>query len=55
VAVLVSSHFLHDLQTYVDQVVIIQRKVLWAGHWPNPSEPSLENLFKRTTRDIGIS
>ncbi len=55
VAVLVSSHFLHDLQTYVDQVVIIQRKVLWAGQWPNPSEPSLENLFKRATRDIGIS
>ena len=55
VAVLVSSHFLHDLQTYVDKVVIIQRKVLWAGMWPNSSEPSLENLFKRVTRDIGIS
>lgn len=55
VAVLVSSHFLHDLQTYVDKVVIIQRRVLWSGPWPNPSEPSLEDLFRRTTRDIGIS
>lgn len=55
VAVLVSSHFLHDLQTYVDKVVIIQRSVLWSGPWPNPSEPSLEDLFRRTTRDIGIS
>lgn len=55
VAVLVSSHFLHDLQTYVDKVVIIQRSVLWSGPWPNPSEHSLEDLFRRTTRDIGIS
>ena len=54
-AVLVSSHFLHDLQTYVDKVVIIQRSVLWSGPWPNPSEHSLENLFRRTTRGIGIS
>lgn len=55
VAVLVSSHFLNDLQTYVDKVVIIQRSVLWSGKWPNPEEPSLEELFKRTTKDIGIS
>ena len=55
VAVLVSSHFLNDLQTYVDKVVIIQRSVLWAGKWPNPVEPSLEELFKRTTKGIGIS
>lgn len=54
-AVLVSSHFLHDLQTYVDKVVIIQRSVLWSGPWPNPSEHSLEDLFRRTTRGIGIS
>lgn len=55
VAVLVSSHFLNDLQTYVDKVVIIQRSVLWSGKWPNSDEPSLEELFKRTTKDIGIS
>lgn len=55
VSVVVSSHFLHDLQTYADKVVIIQKSVLWSGQWPNSNEPSLEDLFKRITREFGIS
>ena len=55
VAVLVSSHYLNDLQTYVDKVVIIQREALWQGSWPNPAEPSLEDLFLRQTKGIGVS
>lgn len=53
--VLVSSHYLHDLQTYVDKVVIIQSQLLWQGAWPNPSEPSLEHLFSRVTAGSAIS
>ncbi|MFM6965987.1 MAG: ATP-binding cassette domain-containing protein [Rhodoluna sp.] len=52
--VLVSSHYLNDLQTYADQIVIIQGKTLWAGVWPNESEPSLSDLFARTTANLEI-
>lgn len=55
VAVLVSSHYLNDLQTYADKIVIIQRSALWAGEWPNPDEPSLETLFQRITQGIQVS
>lgn len=52
--VLVSSHYLNDLQTYANKIVIIQRKTLWSGHWPNPEEPSLPDLFAKTTADLEI-
>lgn len=52
--VLVSSHYLNDLQTYADKIVIIQRKTLWSGEWPNPDEPSLPDLFAKTTADLEI-
>jgi ABC-2 type transport system ATP-binding protein len=55
VSVLVSSHFLHDLQTYVDKVVIIQRTALWESQWPAATEESLETLFSRVTAGIGIA
>ena len=55
VSVLVSSHFLHDLQTYVDKVVIIQRTTLWESDWPDESGESLEALFSRVTTGIGVS
>lgn len=55
VSVLVSSHFLHDLQTYVDKVVIIQGTTLWESPWPNEHEHSLEELFSRVTNGIGIA
>lgn len=55
VTVLVSSHYLNDLQTYADKIVIIQRSALWAGQWPNSSERSLESLFQKVTRGISIS
>lgn len=54
-AVLVSTHFLRDLETYADKVVIMQRKSLWSGAWPNPDEPSLEKLFGKVTDGIEIS
>lgn len=54
-AVLVSTHFLRDLETYADKVVIMQRKSLWSGAWPNAHEPSLEALFNRVTEGIEIS
>lgn len=53
--VLVSSHYLNDLQTYADKIVIIQRKTLWSGVWPNDAEPSLPELFRRITVDSEIS
>lgn len=53
-AVLVSSHYLNDLQTYADKIVIIQREVLWSGQWPNHAEPSLEELFRRATAGVSI-
>jgi ABC-2 type transport system ATP-binding protein len=52
--VLVSSHYLNDLQTYADQIVIIQGKTLWSGPWPNESEHSLPDLFARTTANLEI-
>jgi ABC-2 type transport system ATP-binding protein len=52
--VLVSSHYLNDLQTYANKIVIIQRKTLWSGDWPNPDEPSLPDLFAKTTADLEI-
>lgn len=55
VAVLVSSHYLNDLQTYADKIVIIQRTSLWDGVWPNEKEPSLEKLFQRITRGVKVS
>jgi ABC-2 type transport system ATP-binding protein len=54
-AVLVSTHFLRDLESYADKVVIIQRSCLWSGSWPNKDEPSLENLFSRVTEGIAVS
>jgi ABC-2 type transport system ATP-binding protein len=53
-AVLVSSHFLNDLQTYADRIVIMQARTLWAGDWPNKAEPSLPDLFARTTANVEI-
>lgn len=53
-AVLVSSHYLNDLQTYVDQVAVIHRKTLWVGDWPNGAEPSLEALFSRVASNARI-
>lgn len=55
VSVLVSSHFLHDLQTYVDKVVIIQRTTLWESPWPAGNEESLEELFGRVTSGMNIT
>lgn len=55
VSVLVSSHFLHDLQTYVDKVVIIQRTTLWESDWPGQNQQSLEQLFGRVTAGLSIS
>jgi ABC-2 type transport system ATP-binding protein len=55
VSVLVSSHFLHDLQTYVDKVVIIQRTALWESAWPAHNGESLESLFSRVTAGIGVA
>jgi ABC-2 type transport system ATP-binding protein len=55
VAVLVSSHYLNDLQTYADKIVIIQRSALWVGAWPNSLETSLETLFQRITQGIRVS
>jgi ABC-2 type transport system ATP-binding protein len=52
--VLVSSHYLNDLQTYANKIVIIQSKTLWSGEWPNESEPSLPELFARTTAGLEI-
>lgn len=55
VSVLVSSHFLNDLQTYVDKVVIIQRTSLWESDWPSKDGESLEELFSKITSGIGIA
>lgn len=52
--VLVSSHYLNDLQTYANKIVIIQSKTLWSGEWPNPDEPSLPDLFAKTTAKLEI-
>ena len=55
ISVLVSSHFLNDLQTYVDKVVIIQRTSLWESEWPRKDGESLEELFSKITSGIGIA
>lgn len=53
--VLVSSHYLHDLQTYVDKVVVIQSELLWQGNWPNENEKDLETLFSRVTSGTSVN
>ena len=53
--VLVSSHYLHDMEQYVDHVVILQSKKLWDGPWPDSSGKSLENIFSSSTKGLSIS
>jgi ABC-2 type transport system ATP-binding protein len=47
--ILVTSHFLHDLEQYVDQVLIIDREVLWSGRWPDASGRSLAEVYEEAT------
>lgn len=53
--VLVSSHYLYDMEKYVDEVVIIQREILWRGHWPGDHENSLAEIFDEVTNGIVIN
>ena len=52
--VLVSSHYLHDMERYVNEVVIIQSKMLWRGSWPQESHSSLSGIFDEVTDGIAI-
>jgi ABC-2 type transport system ATP-binding protein len=53
--VLVSSHYLHDMEKYVKKVVIIQREILWEGDWPGENVNSLAEIFDEVTNGIAIS
>ena len=53
--VLVSSHYLHDMERYVDEVVIIQSKILWKGSWPAPNRGSLSEIFDEVTHGTSIN
>ena len=48
--VLVSSHYLHDMEKYVDHVVIIHRKILWDAPWPPVEGGSLSDVFNEVTQ-----
>jgi ABC-2 type transport system ATP-binding protein len=48
--VLVSSHYLHDMEKYVDHVVVIHREILWDSPWPNSETESLAEIFEDVTR-----
>jgi ABC-2 type transport system ATP-binding protein len=52
--VLVSSHYLHDMERYVDEVVIIQSKILWRGSWPQSDSRSLSEIFDEVTHGTSI-
>jgi ABC-2 type transport system ATP-binding protein len=52
--VLVSSHYLYDMERYVNEVVIIQSKMLWRGSWPQESHTSLSGIFDDVTDGIAI-
>jgi ABC-2 type transport system ATP-binding protein len=52
--VLVSSHYLHDMERYVDEVVIIQSKILWRGSWPQSDNRSLSEIFDDVTHGTSI-
>lgn len=52
--VLVSSHYLHDMEKYVDSVVIIQREILWKSKWPSERNQSLAEIFDEVTNGIVI-
>lgn len=52
--VLVSSHYLHDMEKYVDEVVIIQSKMLWRGSWPQVDRGSLSEVFDEVTYGTSI-
>jgi ABC-2 type transport system ATP-binding protein len=49
--VLVSSHYLHDMERYV---VIIQSKMLWRGSWPQAGRGSLSEIFDEVTYGTSI-
>jgi ABC-2 type transport system ATP-binding protein len=57
VTVLVSSHILHDLEQYVDDVVIMHRRVLWSGNWAldRPHGLNLSDFFQQVTREIEVA
>jgi ABC-2 type transport system ATP-binding protein len=48
--VLVSSHYLHDMEKYVDHVLIIHREILWDSPWPSNEGESLAEIFEDVTR-----
>jgi ABC-2 type transport system ATP-binding protein len=52
--VLVSSHFLHDMEKYVDHVVIIHGKILWDSPWPTGENESLAEIFERVTKGLDV-
>ncbi|CAN2204856.1 CcmA ABC-type multidrug transport system, ATPase component [Candidatus Nanopelagicaceae bacterium] len=52
--ILVSSHYLHDMEQYVDKVVIIQREILWQGEWPGDNTSSLAEIFDEVTNGNAI-
>lgn len=53
--ILVSSHYLHDMEKYVDHAVILQKRLLWEGDWSPDREESLESIFIEATSGTTIS
>jgi len=49
--VLVSSHFLHDMDKYVDHVVILQKKVLLDRTWSSNELDSLQSIYEKSMRN----
>jgi len=53
--VLVSSHYLHDLEKYIDHVVILQERVLLDMPWSKTEVQSLDEIFNSVTHGLEIS
>jgi ABC-2 type transport system ATP-binding protein len=53
--ILISSHYLNDMEKYVDHVVMIQNELLWQGTWSAEQYGSLSDFFAMTTQGHEIA
>ena len=52
--ILISSHYLNDMERYVDRVLIIQRKLLLNESWDESKVGTLVDVFNRVTQGLTI-
>jgi len=52
--ILISSHYLNDMERYVDRVLIIQRQLLLNEKWDESKVGTLVSVFNEVTKGLTI-